>query len=80
MNELVFYEMTCTTESCEAYNIKIRGTGPEETSFACGSCMNEITLWYVCEDQSTKDGCLSFCDQSELHNSWAQCYNYHLTK
>jgi hypothetical protein len=80
MEDLVFYEMTCTNIVCEANDMQIRGIGPLETAFACGSCMHEITLWSVSEDQETKDGCVSFCPESELHVGWAQCYNSYLKK
>lgn len=80
MENLVFYEMTCTNSLCQANNMQIRGLGPEETTFACGSCMEGITLWSISEDQETKDGCVSFCPESNLHNSWAQCYNSYLKR
>lgn len=78
MEDLIFYEMTCTTENCPAFNIQIRGLGPRETAFACGRCMKEITKWSISEDQLTKDGCIAFCDKSAEHANWTECYNYHL--
>ena len=76
----VFYHMTCTTPGCAGNGITYRGPGPEETTFACGSCGNSITNWELSPDQSTKDGCIAFCPDSASHNSWAECVNAALAR
>jgi len=71
----VFYNVTCHTVDCEANNVKVRGLGPENTVFMCGTCGVNIDDVVLCEDQDTKDGCIEFCPDSANHKNWVQCYN-----
>lgn len=76
----LFYNMTCRTEGCIANNVTIRGLGPEQTSFMCGSCSKVIEDFTICQDQETKDGCVEFCPDSASHSNWAECYNAKLMR